>query len=305
MVLSTVLRPSVRAAFSGLIDYAGLFPPAKLTMAEAQREYDTAQSGPHAWMLGRFSIPAPSLMAQGGLRGPFSVIADPNVDSLAGVAAARRRGEPIEALEIPIGKSFSPLRTSISPDEVLDAVGALDADLVESGLRDLPVFLEIPRAGAWRGLLSDTIGSLARMRLGAKLRCGGITAEAFPSVNEVSEFIAEAVRHAIPFKATAGLHHPVRHVNAATGFMMHGFLNILAAAALAGRVEREALPSIVAEEDPTAFGFVDDAFTWRSQRVGVADLITTRGQRFIAYGSCSFAEPVDDLAAMRVIQAPR
>ena len=40
MTASTELRPSVRAAFAGLIDYAGLFPPARLSLDAARREYD-------------------------------------------------------------------------------------------------------------------------------------------------------------------------------------------------------------------------------------------------------------------------
>src|SRR5687767_279114 len=40
------------------IDYAGLFPPAGLDMSRAVRNYAEYLSGPHAWALGRFVLPA-------------------------------------------------------------------------------------------------------------------------------------------------------------------------------------------------------------------------------------------------------
>ena len=55
------MLPSVRAFLSGLIDYAGLFPPAKLPLEQALRNYADYRSGPDAWMLGRFIVPAARL----------------------------------------------------------------------------------------------------------------------------------------------------------------------------------------------------------------------------------------------------
>lgn len=302
MSISTAVRPSVRAAFEALIDYAGLFPPAQLTLAQAQTEYQTARRGPHAWMLGRFIIPAePLAQAPSTLEGPFSVIVEPGVDALDGVAAVRRRGISIEALEIPLGKSVAPLRESLSRDEILDIVGAVEADLVIEGLRDLPAFLEVPRANPWRGITGETMKVLARLGLAAKLRCGGLTEDAFPGVDEIAEFIAAAQEENVPFKATAGLHHPVRHVDRSTGFTMHGFLNILAAAALAPRLGSATLSRVIAEEDATAFAFDDTSFRWRDERIGVDDLARTRREAFLGYGSCSFAEPIADLTALGML----
>src|SRR5580700_4575401 len=114
-------------------------------------------------------------------------------------------------------------------------------------------------------------------------------------------FVAAASDARTPFKATAGLHHPVRRLDRATGFMMHGFLNLLAAAALAPRVPRETLTAIIAEEDPGAFAFDDTAFAWRDQRVCIAELQTARRSAFVSYGSCSFDDPVEDLTALNLL----
>ena len=295
MTTSTALRPAVRAALSGLIDYAGLFPPAELSLDAAQREYESARAGRHVWMLGRFIARARQLpAASAAFAGPFSVIVEPGRDALREVATCRASGASIETLEIP-------LQRNIPADEIADAIGKLDGDIAATGLHDLPIFLEVPRTERWPDLLSPAMETLARAGLGAKLRCGGVVAEAFPTVDEVVEFIAAANQAAVPFKATAGLHHPIRHRDPTTGFMMHGFLNLLGAVALAPYSDRQTLRRIVAEEEPGAFSFDNAAFVWRAERVEIAELKAERREHFIAYGSCSFSEPVEDLIALGIL----
>ena len=302
MTALTVQLPSVRAAFGTLIDYAGLFPPAELPIARACSEYEAARRAPYAWMLGRFIVPAPLLATlPDGFAAPLSVIVDGEVETFDRLGALRQAGAQIDALEIPLRKSISPDRKNISRDDILDVTGELESNIVVAGLRDLPAFVEIPRFGPWRGLLAETMNALARMQLCAKLRCGGVTAEAFPSVDDVVEFILAAQEARLPFKATAGLHHPVRHTDKTTGFTMHGFLNLIAAVALAQRVERKTLDEIVAEEDPKAFAFDDTSFCWRDRRIGIADLTQTRREAFVGYGSCSFVEPIEDLCALGLL----
>jgi hypothetical protein len=289
MSASTQLQQSVRAAFSALIDYAGLFPPAALPFAQAREEYRAAQAGPYAWMLGRFILPARALRDCGAdFRGPFSVIADGGLQTLKAVAAQRDAGTSIEALEIALPKEP-------------EALGVLDGDIAGAALHDLPTFVELPRSERWSELLPETMSALARMGLHAKLRCGGLISEAFPTVEEVAEFISVASRAGVAFKATAGLHHPVRARDPASGFVMHGFLNLLTAAALASRADVTTLGRIVAEEDPAAFRFDDDGMAWRDRHIAVAELSATRRGAFVAYGSCSFSEPVEDLCALNVL----
>jgi len=304
MTTSTALRASVRTAFAALIDYAGLFPPAKLPIAQARAEYESARAGPQAWMLGRFIVPATLLVETADAIGaPLSVIADGTVDLLERLAAMRTSGSRIEALEIPIAKSISPLRTVLSADEIRDVTGEFESDITTVGLRDVPVYVEIPRAAPWWPMLPAVMSALGRMQLRAKLRCGGVTAEAFPSVDDVADFIAAAASAGVAFKATAGLHHPVRHVDPATGFTMHGFLNILVAAALTPRLDRGTLLRVIAEEDPAAFAFDDTSLAWRDQRVELDAIAEVRRDAFVSYGSCSFSEPIEDLTALGMLAA--
>jgi len=49
------------ALLTGLVDYAGLFPPAGLDMRAAVRAYDAYRRGPHTRLLGSFVVPAARL----------------------------------------------------------------------------------------------------------------------------------------------------------------------------------------------------------------------------------------------------
>ncbi len=303
----------VQTAFSGLIDYAGLFPPAKLTMDAAVAEYQLARRGPHAWMLGRFIVPAsriPELLASLETLAPvpLSMIVDvdttspnwlPNAQAQLSELASRRTDShsiTIDALEVP-APALRAQRDTFDP-----AIGQLGMLLQRAALRDLPCFVELPREGQWEALLPNSMASLARTKLSAKIRCGGVTPQAFPSCEELAAFIHAANEHAVGFKATAGLHHPVRGKNEHTGLLMHGFLNLLAATvfALRGTPQHE-LASILSEPDPQAFRFSDKGFSWRDWTASLGELTSARRCGLYSYGSCSFDEPITDLIALNLL----
>jgi len=135
-----------------------------------------------------------------------------------------------------------------------------------------------------------------------KLRCGGATAEAFPPPEQVAHFVAACAASGVSYKATAGLHHPVRHVNLATGYTEHGFLNLLAASVFLanGLAAQEQLAEILEEREPDAFVLDRDLFGWRDLLVDREG--AERGRRFfLGYGSCSFSEPVENLKALGIL----
>lgn len=288
----------MRTAFGALIDYAGLFPPAQLSLAEAWAEYKQARRGAQSWMLGRFIISSSRLLASHErLDAALSIILDSAGDSLAELRERQTGASAIETIEVRI-----PRQNSQSGD-LVSAIRQLRRDVDAAGLAGVAIYAELPRTRTDRALLASAMRSLAECGLGAKIRCGGLTADDFPSVIEVADFIIAANDSGVAFKATAGLHHPVRHVDTSTGFMMHGFLNLLAASAFAPRASNETLQRIVAEEDPSAFVFEDEALMWRGERATLDELETMRRARFIAYGSCSFSEPVEDLTALGILPA--
>lgn len=304
----TVSQRSVAdAAFGALVDYAGLFPPAALSMHAAAEAYAAARAGAHAWMLGRFIVPASRLDELAAVEpAPSperSVILDADRDprawfdaigaTIAGVAA--RRDRPIGAFEVALPALLS------RRDSYDAAVGQLRALLDRAALGALPVYLEAPRTPAWQDRLESYMQVLRRYGFGAKVRCGGLDAAAFPSVDELAAFVTAAATEGVRYKATAGLHHPVRHHDATLDLPMHGFLNILIAALLAATGDAGDVRAVLAEDDARAFVFAATELRWRGHRFSAADVARVRRDAFVAYGSCSFAEPVDDLVALGAI----
>ena len=248
------------ALLSKLIDHAARFPPASLPM-EAAIEVDRwARGTPQAWMLNRFLVPATRLVElPEGFDPPLGVIVD--VDELPPLSA---QVDVVEAR--------------------LERAAATDGV-------DARVFLEI-----WPGD-DAALDTVHERGAGAKVRCGGPTPDMFPSPAELAHFICGCRDRGLAFKATAGLHHPIRDG------IVHGFLNLLGAAVLAhaeGAGPRDLVP-VLLEQDAEAFEVTDEAFTVRGHALGAGAVAAAREALFVGYGSCSFSEPVEDLRGLRIL----
>ena len=135
--------------------------------------------------------------------------------------------------------------------------------------------------------------------MGFKLRCGGVTPDAFPTSEQIAIAIDACAHANVPIKFTAGLHHPLRHFNDGVGCDMHGFINVFTAALMAfqnGR-GRDTLVSILESRDARAFEFSDAALRFADLSVTTKDIAALRSL-VTSYGSCSFDEPRDDLATL-------
>ena len=62
------MTPTLKTFMHGLIDYAGLFPPARLSMPDAAATFARHLEGEYAWMLGAFICPVGRLDALDGER---------------------------------------------------------------------------------------------------------------------------------------------------------------------------------------------------------------------------------------------
>jgi len=178
---------------------------------------------------------------------------------------------------------------SVVLDAPLDADGRVEAvetrtweDLASVVGVAPEVYVEVPLDGA----LEERLDALAARGLRAKVRCGGATV---PSVAQLAHLVRACGERGLVFKATAGLHHAIRRDGE------HGFLNLLAAVMFGD--EEEAL----AESDPEAFKVDRDGFAWRGQAATVDELRRSRRERLHSIGSCSFFEPVEELAALGVL----
>jgi hypothetical protein len=142
----------------------------------------------------------------------------------------------------------------------------------------------------------------------AKVRTGGLTPDAIPSSADLARFLTDAAARRLPFKATAGLHHPIRSVRPLTYAVdsprapMHGFLNVFTAAALAWHGAGDhAVVDLLEERDFAAFRFDDDALTWRAHCLSTEELAASRRDFAHSFGSCSFEEPVTELRELGLL----
>lgn len=309
---------TVETLLTGLIDYAGLFPPAKCDMATAVQNYARYQNGTERFALGRFICTAsrleeltehgrvlmPGTYATSGYREmalqnepwPISVVGDlPLEQTLDEIDAfnARHADEDsglafVRSLEVRAGSS----------EQVDDAIEAIP--------EDLEAFFEIPLDVDFRGLVATLAGNPG---IGGKVRCGGVEREMIPPAESVARFLHACVSADVPFKATAGLHHPVRgeqnltYENNPPRAVMHGYLNVFIAGALARahRLDTATISQILGETEAEAFVLEEDRVGWRDLTIDRARFLRCRESFCLSYGSCSFSEPLQDLRALGLL----
>jgi len=253
----SLMTGSLRALLAGLVDYAGLFPPASLEMPAALRNYAAYRTGPHAWALGRFVVPAARF---------------DEVDAAFPCSVIGRPARMVDSCELKVDR-------------------ASDVPAPPPGV---VAYYELP--------IAEDPAPLAGTGARAKVRTGGLTPDAFPTSDLLARFIARCAHARVPFKATAGLHHPLRGEHRCTyaqdspKALMHGFVNVFLAAALlwCGGSEKDAIATLE-EERPVAFRFDEDSVAWHAQRLTTDELRASREQFAISFGSCSFDEPMEDL----------
>jgi len=296
---------AIRILLRNSIDYAGLFPPAGLDIAAAVNNYHRYRAGDTAWALGRFILPAGRLGqfeqaaanylsgSPAGLPWLLGALAGDNREAdLQAVAKFNQRHAPSGAARI---------------DTVEAKAGSAEAirdtmHLMPSGVQ---AYLEIP-IDRDPGNLVAAIGRLGGR---AKVRTGGVTRDAFPSTASLLRFLRACVTAGVPFKATAGLHHPLRAEYRLTyepdspAGPMFGFLNLfLAAAFLAAGIAEPEAAQVLEEESPLAFEFDRQGVSWRGHRIGPDALAGARRDVIVSFGSCSFTEPIEELQALNLLE---
>jgi hypothetical protein len=285
------MKKSLHILLTELIDYAGLFPPAALDLPQAFRNYDSYKVGGDAWALGRFVLPAARL-------DEFADAAPHNNVPPWHLSALLSDNADLDAVT-QFNDEHAPHGFVIDTVEFKAAQPAAIDDVLRRLPPHIAAYVEIPIGDDPQRLI-DAIGAAGAR---AKVRTGGVTPHAFPRPDDLLRFLHCCIEARVPFKATAGLHHPVRDRYRLTydvdspSATMYGFLNVFLTAAflLAGLKPDLALP-ILTESDPNAFRF-DDGVQWRDHRLDLDHLATAR-QLAISFGSCSFEEP---LAALRAL----
>jgi hypothetical protein len=262
-----------------ILDYAGMFPPAKLPLEEALRNFQDYQRHEHADFLGRFVAPVSQLPSP--RPAPLSVIFKPS-EINAGL-----RGLEADSIEAPWSESHT-------FDDFLT--------LLDNAFPGR-IFIELD----WRKSYAPLMAVLSERapRFGVKLRTGGVTPESIPPSKAIADFLLAAAEHKLPLKATAGLHVPVPTDDATVGARMHGFLNFFCAGFLAfsRRGDRASLTDVLEN-----FGYEDFLFGEQSLRCGSfefskEEIEQLRSRWLLSFGSCSFLEPIEHLKTHGLISS--
>jgi hypothetical protein len=291
----------LHALLEGVVDYAGLFPPAGLDMRAAVTNYASYLASDDAWMLGRFVLPLARLDEFEGER-----------LAMEGEHGARRwrlsglTGGDVMS-DVALATEFNSRGGTGAIVDSLEAKLATVEEVRRLASRlpgDMELYVEIPVADDPAPL----VRAIADVGAKAKIRTGGVTPAAFPPSAQIIRFMRRCIEAGTAFKATAGLHHPLRaqyrltyEPDAPSGTMF-GFLNVFLAASLlcAGGSDEDAV-ALLEETSANDLEFSGAEARWRSHRLTTDQLRDARRALARSFGSCSFREPVDDLHALSLL----
>lgn len=325
-----LIPPGLQTLLHRSLDYAGLFPPADLSLDRAIHNYAEYREEPEAWMLSRFVLPVRRLpdlapyrrLFNEGEPYHFSVLGTGGDDPDTFLQAFTRDLDVIDAFDESYGGRAQvdvmevPLPSSLvgSPHSKIESfLKAVNQRLVTAGTAKLDLFLELPLDEDSAPGLAAVCAAVAdhnsqqafpaRTEVGLKMRCGGAEPSDVPSVEHAAALITACRDASVPFKATAGLHHPIRHYDDGLDTEMHGFINIFGASVLAA--EHQLVPgdveAVLREDTPDNFRFLQDAFAWRDLTVSLDGVRHARDSLALSFGSCSFEEPIDHLRELELL----
>jgi hypothetical protein len=294
-----------RALIAGLVDYAGLFPPAAESMREATAHYAEYRRGPHAWALGKFVVPVARLAEFEDAARPLT---DGDVWPLALIAGADFSAD-VRVIDGFMRRAASfasvcPIEVKGSTPAAIAAIAANVALLRAHASGAIETYVEVPVADD----PSPLIEAIASHGLRAKVRTGGVEAAAFPTAAQLARFFVACNSYDVTFKATAGLHHamrgsyPLTYAAGSARGTMFGFLNVFLAALFAreglGAAETAAL---LEERDAASLSFDASGVSWRGRFLPAEAIRRAREIAATSFGSCSFAEPIADLSSLGLL----
>lgn len=298
-------NPNLYALMEGLIDYAGLFPPANLALKDAIAIYAKDIQSDDAWMLGPFILPIDKLcelqahsnlfMNQKkltlSLTGKKSATEeecafqlDEDLKQIFFYQNKYREWARVAAIEIPLP---SAIPTKSLLQQIADGAKRINAKTYCE--------LTLLNNEDWRKQVDEIseFNQQDRGKLGVKLRTGGIEAKMFPSTEKVASVVSVCVKRKIPLKFTAGLHHPIRMYREEVNTKMHGFLNIFMAGMIAYKkgLGVNGIEEVIIDENSANFILANEGLGWKDTVLQHTEIKWMRENLLCSFGSCSFDEP--------------
>jgi hypothetical protein len=305
-----MIPPSLRSLLEGIVDYAGLFPPARLPLNETIENFIAYRSEPFSWMVGQFVCP--TMVLHETL--PFDDALHATGRAVFATAIGRGGDDAREFVlhceqDIAVIRDFNE-KSSASrvvsyevklPKRFSHETGvAQSLQQIKRAADGLELFFEAPIAGEDEAAVRRTIGQISDSEAGSlKLRLGGAEKEAFPPAKPLANAIHLAASLKLRVKFTAGLHHPLPRLDHDLGAPMHGFINVFCASILARTqsISNVKIEEVLAQDDPRLFTFFDDSIDACGMSMSVQEI--EMGRCFaLSFGSCSVMEPVEDLRDM-------
>jgi hypothetical protein len=316
---------SVRAMFTGIVDYAGMFPPAQLPLEQAIRNYARYRTEPESWLLGRFVCPAERLHELSPFVDELFRDGPPLV-----ITALGKGGKDLTEFGLGMVDDYKAImqfqqshetRAKVDtfetrlPKELLvyddgknlrSVVFNPNARLRKDGFAPLDAYYEMPFEPGWSHSLPALVGALmvnAKGRKGFKLRCGGANQDAIPTARDIGFAISFCHKCRVPVKFTAGLHRPIRNWDDQLKTPLHGFLNVFGAGVLnfVQELQLDELQSILEDDTLGHFIFESDGLKWGQKRATAAEIESARRLAVTSFGSCSFDEPREGLRELGLI----
>ena len=314
--LSTFMR--------NIIDYAGTYPPANLDLETAYKNYVTYLHGDDNWMLGKFIVSAKKLISL-SILDEFERMMKPiettvllnseNVifeyysslnNDIMNIKEFNVDGFKINSFELKLPLELNIVDNFNKIPEFLDRT----YDIISNSINyPAKLFIELGINDEWKYLMPIFIEILAEFRnknndVGYKMRTGGTTAVSFPTVEQVAFAIYTCNDVKIPFKATAGMHHPFRHFDDEIKTPMHGFLNVFGAGVITYKykLSKVFLSQIISDEEIKNFKFDNKGFSWNNFTVTKDEIEYARNNFMTSFGCCSFDEPREDLRNINLLK---
>lgn len=303
-----------------LLDYAGLFPPAKLPLLESLINYAAYTKHAQKDWLGRYILPcnkisasmeiilAQNLFKKNKHRAEFSIILNTseNLINLNNIIAedvkliSEMHNKLKEYINID-SVEFCPPKEAYLPNKILHFHTVLELYTNQlTLLKHLKeIYIEIP----FSENINEYVDILAKFnsknstKFSLKLRTGGVTPAQIPSAYHVAQAIRLSAEHLLPLKATAGLHVPIPNDNPEVGARLHGFLNIFSCLLLCydNLLSITEMENIILNYSYSDFNFTDKGLSIGNKFISNDTMNRLRNSFIKSFGTCSFLEPIEHL----------